>query len=446
MEQIRRTTKHAVGIQTIEPGESVGTAQPKEIVAPSSAETAEPLTVSVVLPCLNEAESVGLCVTQALSALQRAGISGEVVVIDNGSTDGSAEIARALGAAIVAEARPGYGSALRAGIAAAAGEVVVMADADFTYDLDRTPNLVWPILDGEADLVIGTRRVASRESMPLLHRFLGTPLLTFLIGRATDRNVVTDSQSGFRAFRRDALLGLGLRAAGMEFASEMLIRAVRAGWRIQEIPTEYRARIGKSKLNPLADGWRHLRLIALLAPDLLLVWPGAAALFVGVSLAVWSLVHPTGFSVGSIRWQPVFFSTIAMVLGVQALLAGCVLAYASSVSPGTTKQKFSFVGSQRFLAWCARGGLAVAGTGLAVDAFLFVVWVSGHSSSRALPLAALAQGLLILGVTTASFGLIARLMCMRVEASGEGTASRGLAALFDRAASGSGVGPGGERS
>jgi hypothetical protein len=371
--------------------------------------------VSVVLPCLNEERSVGLCAREALEALTRAGFAGEVVVVDNGSTDDSVSIARASGARVVYERRKGYGSALLAGIEAALGEVVVMADSDFTYDLGRVPDLVRPVLEGEADLVLGARLAgATRETMPLLHRFVGTPVLTMLVRRASGGLAVTDSQSGFRAFRREAMLGLGVRGSGMEFASEMLIQAARAGWRVREIQTRYRPRIGESKLDTFADGWRHLRLITLLAPDLVLVWPGAASLVLGVVLSLWSLVSPGGLSVGSLQWQPMFFSTIAMVFGAQALLAGSVMAHRSSLLGGTVKRRFAFVGTPRFPAMCVHAGVGSVATGLVIDLLLFMWWVAGlPAPSRGTAIASLAQSLLIVGSTVAAFGVVTRLILDR---------------------------------
>src|SRR5712692_836569 len=217
------------------------------------------VTVSVVLPCFNEADSVGLCVKEARDALAGAGIVGEVVVVDNGSADGSGEVAEAAGARVVHEGRRGYGSALRAGFAAAEGDVIVMADADSTYDLTKVPDLVAPIQRDAADLVLGGRLdAATRRTMPFLHRFVGTPALTFLVARACGGKVVNDSQSGFRAFRRDKLASLDVRSTGMELASEMLIRAARAGLRVMEVPAGYRERIGQSKLNAFEIGRAHV--------------------------------------------------------------------------------------------------------------------------------------------------------------------------------------------
>lgn len=340
--------------------------------------------------------------------MEGAGIIGEVLVVDNGSTDGSEQRAREAGARVVHEPQPGYGRALMAGIGAAQGDIVVMADADVSYDLSQVPKLVRPILEDKADLMLGAR-IANRKTMPLLHRYVGTPLLTFLVARASGLGSITDSQSGFRAFRKDRVLALGIRATGMEFASEMLIKATRSGWRVGEIPIEYRARVGQSKLNTFHDGWRHVRLIALLAPDLTLIWPGFAALIAGIALSLWSLFDPGGVKLGSLRWQPVFFSTIAMVFGAQAILAGSVIAFQSSVS--ATRRRAAFVGSGWFVRWCVRGGLSAAVIGLLIDLVLFVVWIRGAPApARAVQFASLAQGLIIVGVTAAAFGFVMRLV------------------------------------
>jgi hypothetical protein len=369
--------------------------------------------VSVVLPCLDEADSVGLCVAEARAALSEAGIDGEVVVVDNGSSDGSPDIARTAGARVVRESRRGYGSALRAGFDSAHGDVIVMADADFTYDFSRIPDLVRPILAGEADLVLGSRLdAATRRTMPFLHRYLGTPVLTFLTARACGRRVVGDSQSGFRAFRRSEMEALGLRSKGMELATEMLVRAARGGLRIQEVATGYRPRIGESKLETFSDGWRHLQLLLLLAPDLLLLLPGAFLLVLGIVLLVLGFVSPSGVDVGSLRWQPVFFSGIALVLGVQALGAGAVLAYHSSVTVPGTRRRFAVVGRPAFPSRCIGVGLLLAAAGLLIDVVLFGFWLAGSETPPVggFGLTSLAQSLIIVGGTLVSFGLVSRFL------------------------------------
>ncbi len=388
-------------------------------------------SVSVVLPCLDEVGSVGECVREALDALSAAGLAGEVVVVDNGSKDGSAAVAGAAGARVIAEPLPGYGSALRAGFAAARNDVIVMADADLTYPLSKIPELVQPVLAGRYDLVLGARLGgATRETMPLLHRFVGTPVLSYLISRSCGQRIVRDSQSGFRAFRRKEMLALGLRSTGMELASEMLIRAARAGLRIGEIQTGYRERVGSSKLATFADGWRHVQLIFMLAPDLVLIRPGAALAGVGAFMSLLGLAGPTGVEIGSLMWQPVFFSSIALVLGTQALLAGAVLAHRSSVIIGAPDARYTFVGQPSFPTQCLTAGTLSILAGLGIDAALFVAWLRGASSpppARAQGFAALAQSLLITGGTLASFGLTGRSF-LRQQPDGDDTNGNGAGA------------------
>jgi glycosyltransferase involved in cell wall biosynthesis len=371
------------------------------------------MSVSVVLPCLNEVQSVGLCVTEALETFAGAGIDGEVLIVDNGSTDGSQDVAAKAGARVVHELRPGYGSALLTGFEQARGDVIVMADADFTYDLRKVPELVAPIMRDEADLVFGSRLdAATNSTMPWMHRLIGTPTLTFLAARASGKRVVKDSQSGFRAFRRDRIASLGLRATGMELTSDMLIRATRAEWRITEIEAGYRPRIGESKLATWSDGLRNLKVILLLAPDLLLVGPGAALIALGVVTMILGFVRPEGVDVGSLRWQPVFFSGIALVLGVQAFLAGAVLAYYSPVAAPGARRRFDFVGRPTFPMRCFALGLLFVAIGLIVDVVLITFWLTGEPAppDRGFGVASLAQSLIIIGSTLATFGIVNRFM------------------------------------
>ena len=217
--------------------------------------------VSVVLPCLDELGGVATVVQEALEGLRIAGLTGQVIVVDNGSSDGSPTAAESVGATVLFEPRRGYGWAVRRGVQAATGEVIVLADADRSYDLRELGSLVRRVEEG-ADIVVGTRFGGGLErgAMPWLHRGIGNPGLNLLLAMSTGR-WFRDSQSGFRAFRRDRLQRLDCSAGGMELASEMLVLAQRGGLRIEEIPVRYRRRAGCSKLRPFEDGLRHFRLM-----------------------------------------------------------------------------------------------------------------------------------------------------------------------------------------
>jgi glycosyltransferase involved in cell wall biosynthesis len=369
-------------------------------------------TVTVVLPCLNEASSIRECVREAREGLARASLTGEVLVVDNGSTDGSAELAAQAGARVVGEERRGYGSALRRGINEARGAITVMADADCTYDLSSLGELVAPIADGRADVILGSRLDGlNRGTMPVLHRLVGTPLISFALRRACPGLRVRDSQSGYRAFHTEKMRSLRLQATGMEFASEMLIRASQEGLRVGERPLGYRPRTGRSKLNTLTDGWRHLQLILLLAPQLLLFWPGLILLTLGVLLSVLSLLNPVGFGLGPLHWQPIFLAPILVVLGTMGALAGAVVAYHSTLTSPKVAARFAAVGRGGFAGRCiTAGALALVG-GLVLDVALFAFWIGdGSSPSRALALAGIAQALVIAGVVVGVFGVLYRIL------------------------------------
>jgi glycosyltransferase involved in cell wall biosynthesis len=258
-------------------------------------EQAVALRVSVVIPCLNEEENIEACVRSALTALEQAGISGEVVVADNDSEDRSAELARAAGARVVHEPRRGYGSAYLAGFAAARGEYIVMGDADLTYDFEEIPRFVSE-LDNGAELVMGDRmKNIHPGAMPWHHRYIGNPVLTGILN-VFFRTGVSDAHCGMRALRRDVLPRLDLRTTGMEFASEMVIRASKEKLRIAEFPIQYHPRGGESKLSSWRDGWRHLRFLLVHSPTHLFILPGAIMAAIGalISLLVLSQVHIFG--------------------------------------------------------------------------------------------------------------------------------------------------------
>jgi hypothetical protein len=290
--------------------------------------------LSIVLPCLNEAETLEVCVRKAQDSLCRLGVAGEVVIADNGSTDGSQDIGRANGARVVDVSRRGYGAALSAGIDAARGRYVLMADADDSYQLDDLAGFLTE-LRGGADLVMGNRFQGgiAPGAMPMLHRYLGNPVLSRL-GRLLFGVPVGDFHCGMRAFRRDRVQELGLRTSGMEFASEMVVRSALAGLRISEVPTTLRpdGRSRSPHLRTWSDGWRHLRFLLALSPRWLLLYPSMILQFVGLLGLVWLAAGPRrvggiGFDLHSM----VAFATM-FVLGMQGIgLAVIARSYAASL-------------------------------------------------------------------------------------------------------------------
>jgi Glycosyl transferase family 2 len=250
-------------------------------VTPAGAAGAE-VDVSVVIPCLNEEAGIARVVEQAQAGLESAGLSGEIIVVDNASEDRSAELARAAGATVIYEPRRGYGSAYLAGLSAARGEYVVMADADGTYDLRLIGSLVERLRDG-AGMVLGSRFEGTiyPGAMPWPNRYIGNPLLTGMLNLLFHARV-TDAHCGLRAIRRDLVPQLELSAIGMEFASEMVIKAGKRRLRIDEIPIDYHPRIGDSKLSRFSDAWRHVRFMLVHSPTFLFLIPGGVTAFGGL--------------------------------------------------------------------------------------------------------------------------------------------------------------------
>ena len=354
--------------------------------------------VSIVMPCLNEEATVGICVTKARRWLEGAGLPGEVIVVDNGSTDASVPIAISAGARVVTEQRRGYGSAYIRGFAEARGEVIVMGDSDDTYDFSDLSSLIEPLSAGY-DLVLGNRFRGGLEpdAMPWTHRYLGTPVINFLI-RLFSGVRIGDSQSGLRAFRRAAQPALQLRSAGMELASEMIVRAARTGMRITEVPTRYYARQAPSKLSTVRDGWRHLRFLLLAAPDFLFVLPGLLLTVLGLATFAISFLSPTGVTLRSLTWQPVFAGAIFLAIGVNSALLG-VIAKIHACSRGLLPEDAWVRIYRRYfrLEWVLLLAVVLFVGGGIVDAVLFAVWTSGGRVESGLQLAALAQTLLIVG-------------------------------------------------
>ncbi len=284
------------------------------------AKESETLEVSVVMPCLNEAETLESCIRKAQRALREANIVGEVVVADNGSSDGSVEIAERMGARVVNVRAKGYGNALMGGIAVASGKYVVMGDADDSYDFGHIPRFVEQLRKG-ADVVMGNRFRGGIEpgAMPILHQYVGNPVLSG-IGKLLFKSPIGDFHCGLRGFSKAAFARMGLRTTGMEFASEMVVKAALLGLTVAEVPTSL-SPDGRSRpphLRTWRDGWRHLRFLLLYSPRWLFLYPGIALMLIGSGLGLWLL--PASRTVGNVTFDvhTLVYAAAFVLLGFQA--------------------------------------------------------------------------------------------------------------------------------
>lgn len=299
---------------------AVATTPDTLVPEPLEPQLTDELTVSVVIPCLNEEENIEACVGQALDAIRSAGLDGEVVVADNNSTDRSAELAEQAGARVVHVPERGYGAAYLGGFRAARGRYIVMGDADLTYDFGEVPRFVEHLEDG-ADLVMGNRMNNIQPgAMPWLHQYVGNPLLSGFLN-VLFRTGVRDAHCGMRAVRRSALPAMDLRTPGMEFASEMVIRAAKEGLRIDQFDIQYMPRGGESKLSTFRDGWRHLRFLLAHSPTYLFLIPG---LLLGVIGALIMATVISGLDVLGREWSvhTMIVGSLLTVVGVQIVCLG----------------------------------------------------------------------------------------------------------------------------
>jgi len=282
---------------------------------------ASAVELTILMPCLNEAETLAACIEKAMGFLARSGIAGEVLIADNGSSDGSQDIATRLGARVIHVPEKGYGAALIAGIAAARGRYVIMGDSDDSYDFSALEPFITKLRQG-FDLVMGNRFKGgiAPGAMPPLHRYLGNPVLS-TIGRIFFTSPIRDFHCGLRGFSRDAMAALELRAPGMEFASEMVVKATMRGLRIAEVPTTL-SPDGRSRpphLRSWRDGWRHLRFLLIFCPRWLFFYPGAALFALGA--LVMALLLPGPLSLGGVTLDvhSLLYASGAVVMGFQAM-------------------------------------------------------------------------------------------------------------------------------
>jgi len=279
------------------------------------------LELSVVMPCLNESRTLAACIQKAQSAMERLSVRGEVIIADNGSTDGSQSLAEELGARVVPIKERGYGSALRGGIAAARGRFVIMGDSDDSYDFTQLGDFLTKLNEGY-DLVMGNRFLGGirQGAMPFLHRFLGNPVLSWL-GRLFFGCPVGDFQCGLRAFRKDAIDKLELQTTGMEFSTEMVVKATLFNLRIIEIPTTLSpdGRGRPPHLRTWRDGWRYLRFLLLYSPRWLFLYPGVALFLLGALVSLWLLPGPRTIGAATFDYHTLLFGAMAILIGFQSI-------------------------------------------------------------------------------------------------------------------------------
>ena len=361
------------------------------------------------MPCLNEEDSVAECVRKALEGMERSRLRGEVIVVDNGSSDRSAELATAAGARVVHQAERGYGRALLRGFREAKGRYVVMGDCDGTYEFGNLEPLVTPLLDGY-DLVMGNRlnKMLAPGAMPWAHRFIGTPIISLLLRLFTGTRV-TDSQCGIRGIRRESLDRLNLKAPGMEFASEMILKAMRQNLRVTQVDVPYFPRAGESKLSTFRDGWRHLKFLLVSSPSYVFVFPGLLFLLLGLlSLGV-TVFATSGVAVGSLRWQPIYAAAIFLVVGVNTLMLGLcskLLGLREGAQEDVIVRVWRrYLGLGRLL--IASGVLAAIGAGM--DIYVLWQWLS-DSKENVLPTATIAASLVVIGANLVFASLAAEMI------------------------------------
>lgn len=381
---------------------------------------AHEVELTVLMPCLNEAETLAACIRKALQGFERHGIAGEVLIADNGSTDGSQEIARTLGVRVVDIPVRGYGAALIGGIEAARGRYIVMGDADDSYDFSDLTNFLEKLRAGD-DLVMGNRFLGGIRpgAMPPLHRYLGNPVLTG-IGRLLFRSPSTDFHCGLRGFSKRAAVAMDLRTTGMEFASEMVVKATIGRMRISEVPTTL-SPDGRSRpphLRSWRDGWRHLRFLLLFSPRFVFLYPGTLLTLVGVAGTIWLLPGPrrvgdVGFDVGTL-----LFATAAIVLGFQGVVCWVlakVFAVSEHLLPPDARLDRLFRWATLEASLIAGGILGVTGVGLTL--YALATWgqqgFGDLDPERSLRIVAVATTTMIVGAQAVFASFLASLLRLR---------------------------------
>lgn len=370
--------------------------------------------VSAIIPCLNEEQTIGICISKALDAFARRGIVGEVVVGDNGSTDRSVEIAEGLGARVAHQPVKGYGAAITAAVEAARGDYLIMADADDSYDWSQLDAFIDALEDG-AELVMGDRFAGGIEpgAMPPLHRYLGNPILSSL-ARSLHQSPIRDFHCGMRGFTREAFQKIGARSPGMEFASEMVINAQRAGLTMRQVPIKLYPdkRDRPPHLRSFRDGWRHLRLIIAHAPDAVYLFPGFILLSVGIVGLAALARGPIAVGGQYFGIHFVALSSMATLIGLSAMLLGMLSKVAIAIyHPVPRGRVVPWLKQGRPLEWLVGFGTLLAAVALTADALLAFKWLFvGGPMEQSVHLSFVITTACVAGVVIALSGFVLKLL------------------------------------
>ena len=356
--------------------------------------------VSVVLPCRNEQPALAQCLTQIKQVLQQNNINGEIIVSDS-STDSSPDIAKQFGVVLVKHNQDGYGAAYLQGFKAAQGRYLFLADCDGTYDFSEIPNFI-DYLNQGFDFVIGNRlngKIAPK-AMPFLHRYFGSPLLS-LIFRLLFWYKVKDINCGMRAITKSGLEKINLKTTGMEFASEMLIKAVRQNLKIRQVTINYNQRLGKSKLKPLADGWRHLRFMLLYSPWFLFLLPGLIFFILGLALMLALYFNWLAIFSLKLYYHPMFFASVSIIIGYQLIIFSAFAKTYAISHLGETSPLLNKLHQYLTIEKASLLGLLFGLAGTVIFFVIFWHWYqSGFGALAEIKNLILAQTLIVIGVQT----------------------------------------------
>lgn len=370
--------------------------------------------ISIVIPTMNEEKTIGICIEKAWTIIKGYGIGGEIIVVDN-STDSTAEIARSMGAVVINSVK-GYGNAYCAGFSHASGNYIAMADGDNTYDFLEFPRFLDPLMNNEADFVIGNRlKNIKKGAMPLLHQYIGNPFLTKVLNFSF-KTRISDSHCGMRAFTREALDTMKLKTGGMEFASEMVIEAADKGLRIKEIPITYYTREAPSKLRSFEDGWRHLRFIMLYKPIPFLFIPGLFVFMLGFFLTLLILI--TGEDVVTTRLHSFILASFLLIIGSNIISTGIYLKAYSAVH-GISGKGDIFI--ERLLNYHSLEkeiiiGSALIGIGMFFGITVIITWMqSGYGSLSEVETAIMAMDFAAIGILMIFMSILLSVLMLDVK-------------------------------